>query len=396
MRVKPLVRATARLALLLVLVSVVANPQEVRQAPSVEPQWSPIVDLDNELFPAAILALATRRGETNPPTYLGDPNGMLGIKITASTPGTRLRVSVKVDRLIDESSIEVVIPQANREYRVFPQMRFDGQALARVQQAFPATASFSVSFDEGKPDEQIRTVRVRSVNDVPYLHRTSDGHTLDPSSLFAAFVNEGHPWIDGVLSEALQANAIGQFIGYQGTPQDVVHQVFAVWNVLQRRSVKYSSITRPSGQSQSVISQHVRFLDETIRYSQANCVDGTVLFASVLYKLDLSPVLVLMPGHMFLGFYVSRESSGQQRDWMFLETTAIGSPGLNSAQRGWKFLTREGYRDSESYRQFLFALNRGNQQFDSIVANLNAKQPGYRIIDIAEARRSGIAAIPRF
>ena len=33
-------------------------------------------------------------------------------------------------------------------------------------------------------------------------------------------------------------------------------------------------------------------------------MDGSVLFASVLYKLGIYPVLVRIPGHMFVAFYI--------------------------------------------------------------------------------------------
>ena len=109
--------------------------------------------------------------------------------------------------------------------------------------------------------------------------------------------------------------------------------MFAVWNVLQRIGVKYSSITQPSGSSDTIMSQHVRFLDEAYSNSQANCVDGTVLFASVLYKLGIWPVLILRPGHMFLGFYPDESSYQRHQNLACLETTLIGNPGLNSVQR---------------------------------------------------------------
>ena len=45
--------------------------------------------------------------------------------------------------------------------------------------------------------------------------------------------------------------------------------------------------------ARQVLESRYRFLEQSIRNTQANCVDGTVLFASVLYKLGISPVLVL-------------------------------------------------------------------------------------------------------
>jgi hypothetical protein len=145
------------------------------------------------------------------------------------------------------------------------------------------------------------------------------------------------------------------------------------------------------------MSQHVRFLDETIRGSEANCVDGSALFASIIYKLGMCPVLVMVPGHMFLGFHTDGQSCGQGRNMLFLETTLIGNPGLNALQREWRFLNPDAsYKNSASYRQFMYAVEAGNKEFQSALSGLNGHQPGYHVIEIASARRAGISAIPRF
>ena len=170
---------------------------------------------------------------------------------------------------------------------------------------------------------------------------------------------------------------------YQGSPKDVTRQLFAIWNVLQRRGIRYSTITQPSGYSDKVVSQHVRFFDEVIRNSEANCVDGTVVFASILNKLAMRPVLAVKPGHMFLGLHLSKESCEQKRDILFLETTDLGKHGAVG-------------NESESYREFVAALNDGHTEFETMVSSLNAHTPGFHVIEVASARRLGVAPIPRF
>jgi len=359
-------------------------------------KWQPIIEntsIDtDQVFPAEILALATRHPQKLPLRYLGDPNSVLGIALVSSTPDVRVRVSVKVDRLAEESSFEATIPEANQPYEIWPTIRFDTRALSKIRESFPTTALFTVSVNGVHLGEQSRTIQVRSVNDVPFMQVTREGQVRDLSPLFAAFVDENHPQIDRILHEALRVNVVQSFKGYQGSPQDVIREVFSIWNVMQRQGVKYSSITTPSGESRSVMSQHVRFLDEAVQNSQANCVDGTVLFASILYKLGVYPLLVKVPGHMFLAFY----TDSQRHQISFLETTLIGEPGLNSYQRNWTFKTVDGYASSESYTQFVNALNVGQQEFEKVAPEFKARNHGYLLIDIQAARRAGISAIGRF
>jgi hypothetical protein len=59
-------------------------------------------------------------------------------------------------------------------------------------------------------------------------------------------------------------------------------------------------------------------------------VDGSVLFASVLRQIGIEPILVLVPGHMFMGFYLDPECTKPE----FLETTMMGSIQSAEKERG--------------------------------------------------------------
>src|SRR5229473_5997700 len=104
-------------------------------------------------------------------------------------------------------------------------------------------------------------MRVRSVNDCPTRFLLRNGRSVDASWMVGAYVNEEHPWIDQLLREALNTGAIRLFRGYQGPPAEVFQQVFAIWDVLQRRGFRYSNIVTTSSGSVAVDSQYVRFLE---------------------------------------------------------------------------------------------------------------------------------------
>ena len=77
--------------------------------------------------------------------------------------------------------------------------------------------------------------------------------------MFAAYVNEENPQIDKILREALNTRIVNRFSGYQSQrPNAVQNQVYALWNVLQKRDFKYSSISANSLASNKVFAQRVR------------------------------------------------------------------------------------------------------------------------------------------
>jgi hypothetical protein len=75
---------------------------------------------------------------------------------------------------------------------------------------------------------------------------------------FAAYVNEENPMIDKLLREALDTRIVNRFLGYQGGAEVVDRQVYALWNVLQKRKFRYSSVSNTSLSSNVVFSQLIR------------------------------------------------------------------------------------------------------------------------------------------
>jgi hypothetical protein len=345
--------------------------------------WEAKFELDNELYPSVVLALTGLRVKSEvPPDCIGDPVGLAEVWIVSSTPNAKVHVEINVEGWASPSQFDATLEKAGKRYRLSPFISYDFIRLAETNQSYPAVIKYSVSVNGVDLGWELLQIRIRSVNDVPFYAETSlDGQPIDLSILFAGFVNESHPALQNILQQGLQWKAIDQFAGYQVDAAGVSRQVFAIWSVLQRRHIRYSNVATPSASSPSgkVHSQAVRFIDESIDFQQANCVDGSVLFASVLYKIGIHPILVEMPGHMFVGYWLD-ENNGQ---YEFLETTRIGAG-------------RQPGSLKESFTQFNEAVLYANTVFNQEVQPaINQEKAGYFVIDIAEARKAGINSIPR-
>jgi len=364
------------------------------EAPSRLASWQPKFELDNELFPSFVLTMSGRT--LNAPInahYFGDPLGMAEVVIRPLVPNASAHVEIQIEGLTRLSALDVALPEAGQQYTVAPLLRYDYSRLAAIEQSMPATVTYSVRVNGADLGTQTQSIRVRSVNDVPY-EAVIDGKAQDFSFLFAGYVNESHPFVQTVLQEALHWHAVNSFFGYQGTPDDVRMQVFAVWNVLQRHHLHYSSITTASAASPTnhVQSQAVRFIDQSIDSQQANCVDGSVLFASVLYKIGIEPILVMKPGHMFLGYYLDRTHKHLE----FLETTMLGSEHQPGAMNISFSPVLHPVQSSESWQQFAHALQYATNAFNQeVLPALQQHRPLYRVIEITKARQKGVNAIPR-
>ena len=389
-------------------------------------RWKPEADMDRQLFPSLIIATADRRpgadDDKPSPDLLGDPYGLLGISAHATQPGTRIKVTVRDNEILNASTWSGTLPKGDHTYYIAPSVAYKYDALRHVRQQHPLTVQFDVEINGQSAGRQSETVTLRSVNDCPFAVKDAEA-TLDernkkmPGSgekdsgmhgasdsalgwMFAAYVNEDHPVIDALLNEALHTGIISSVDGYQGgKPEDALRQAFAIWKVLQDRGIRYSNIVTVPGGGEKVASQYVRFVEESLRHQQANCVDGSVLFASVLRKMGLAPFLVIVPRHMYLGVALSPRDDDDSV--ACIETTMLGAADLDTPSKVPPVVTRleqklnENARANASWRTFKAAVafataayHRDKAKFD------DDNNPDYQVIDVAAARADGVMPIP--
>jgi hypothetical protein len=355
--------------------------------------WETTFDFDNELYPSLVLSTGGRTLRVpNDPHFFGDPIGLARVVIRPTVPNAKVHVEVQVEGFAGVSALDVTLGAPGQQYAIAPLIRWNYSRLDTVNQSIPAIVTYKVTVN-GTVGEETRPIRVRSVNDVPFEIDGANGKQNDLSFLFAGYVNESHPFVETLLQEALHYKAVDSFVGYQSGPDAVRLQVFSLWNVLQRRNMHYSSVTTASASSPSgkVHSQAVRFIDQSITSQQANCADGSVLFASLMYKIGIQPLLVVKPGHMFVGYYLDPD----HKQFEFLETTKLGAGPQPSLLRNVAFSALLPARLSESYREFLEAVQFATNVYSQEVSPaIQEHRPHYVLIDIAKARQAGINAIP--
>jgi hypothetical protein len=383
-------------------VAVLTAQTVAKTAPAVE--WTPLVEFNGDLFPAYVLATSTLESWEGTPRmvdslrsaaheiYVGDILGFVGASVTLPDSG-HVKVEVEAPAIAEGTSEIDADIGPNETAEMFPRILYSYETLAAVTQPKAVNALVRVSVNGKVVGQKAIVIRMRSANDIPLRVRMRDGSWLDQSWMFAAMVNENSPVIDQILQRALQVGAIRSFDGYQGPAAGVHRQVYAIWDVFQRLGFRYSSVTTPSALGSGARSQSVRSPEETVRATQANCVDGTVLFASVLRKIGIDPILVLKPGHMYLGYYLD----AQHKDKSFLETTLLGSVDLNKYAEDGTVLgavaTQLGSsRNQVSWKTFVYANQVAIDDWNNDT-RLKLGTPGYEAIDVAQQRAKGIMPV---
>ena len=380
-----------------------------------EIEWAPEANMDHQLFPSLLIATATVRPvepeegeEPEPPDpyLLGERFGLVGISIKAPAENTKVKVTLKENDLMAATSWSGSLAEAGKDYFIAPKVNYKFERLRKVTQQVPMNVTFEVEVEGKSAGEKLETLQVRSINDCPFGVAKSE-ETLDDENfiagstelgwMFAAYVNENHPMLYKVLQEALETKIVTAFKVTTHEPEETLRQVFAVWSALQKRGIQYSSTTTTPGGSETVQSQYVRFVDQSITNTQANCVDGSVLLASILRKISIEPFLVTVPGHMYAGFYLG----GGKSQFVGLETTVIGLPDVADEKKAGEPPALTSLRDKldpavrgrRDWKTFAKAVQVGTEDLAKNKEKLEAEDPLYQWIDLEEARAEGIMPI---
>lgn len=287
--------------------------------------------LGGNIFPSAILSVATTDAQIIEPAdslYVGNPKSSIAVRVKTGKSFSRIRIELLETPFYAHSVSEFILEKPRTEYTIFPDIIWDYEALRNNNQAVPVSVAITVELNGKSLGQRVRTFSVRSLNECLLGYVTDDNRFHDTGIFFAAYVNEENPMIDKILREALDTKIVNRFPGYQITAKDkntVDRQVYALWNVLQKRNFRYSSVSYTSLSSNIAYSQRVRTFNDALESSQINCVDGSVLFASLMRAINIQPLLIRVPGHMFVGYYTDAAHTSMD----FLETTMIGDIDLD-------------------------------------------------------------------
>ena len=359
-----------------------------------EPDWSVRVTPFDEVFPALELSQARRDGAAPAGRHafaFGDGSGLVAVRMRSRHGGERVSLVVEAPGLAVPARVEGVMSESGRDYELRPPLAWNPALLRDADAPSRVELRFTLRRDEAAADTRTLTVSLRPLSEALYFVR--DGaDAVDLSWIFAAYVDEHGAVVDDVLGSGVKSGIVDKFDGYaNGSDAAVYRQVWAVWQALAARGIRYSAADPGVARGPRVFSQRVRLLEQTWSDRSATCIDGSVLIASALQRIGLRPFLVLVPGHAFVGFHLDAEGSRAA----YVETTVIGAappplPALPAFASG---LTPDAAARLDIAR-FSAALTLGRRRFDQAAPRFDARhRPDYALIDIGAARAFGIVPI---
>ena len=151
------------------------------------------------------------------------------------------------------------------------------------------------------------------------------GTWVDLTRYFGAFVTPDAPPVRAFLHNAAERHPKRRLEGYQG---DTVSQARAIYEALKEDSgILYVDSTTSFNPDAAARDQRVRLPRESLAERLANCIDGVLLFASLLEACTIDAALVISTDHAILAWQRAR---GGER-WEYLETTMLATNSFADA-----------------------------------------------------------------
>ena len=222
---------------------------------------------------------------------------------------------------------------------------FFPDAVARLDEVTRAMLNIQVEdLDSGKTELHLtQPVWLLARTSAPMWIRSQQSSLwISLAHYLGAFVTPNAPAILQFLRGAVDLNPGQMLMGYQDDRTQVEPQVKALYLALQQQGIKYVNSVVQFSPDDSYTNQRVRLPRESLAHKEANCMDGAVLFASLLEAISLSPGLVLVPGHAFVAWETWSEDP---KGWNFLETTLIGTKSFEDARRAGDEQARKWYAE---------------------------------------------------
>ena len=250
-------------------------------------------DLGGNIFPSAILSVATTDAQVITPTdsmYLGNPKSCIAIRVKSRTAYSRVRIEVAETPFFSRSVSEFVLNKPRTEYTIYPDIIWNYEALKNNVQAEPVSVAVKVEMNGKDMGQRVRTFSVRSVNECLLGYVANGTKFYDTSIFFAAYVNEENPMIDQLLREALNTRIVNRFLGY-GTSTETVfdesnslplHIARAITPIAIAEKLA-STINRPVNSSSSFLpSRNILAMDSSIFFALLGIRSPVFLSADML------------------------------------------------------------------------------------------------------------------
>ena len=197
------------------------------------------------------------------------------------------------------------------------------RALTSLRHASVRFAAELIEKGEHQPlEDRTQQLSVLPKDNLTFARRDQNRNVLvDFTWLIAAWVNKDEPELEQIRQEARKRRTLSGYPDPED-PEAVLEQVEALYEALKIHRLDYDNSAMVFHHEHADFVQRVRLPGQVLRNKSGNCLEGCVVFASLLSAADIHPLILFLPGHAVVGWKVRAEDPAE---WSFLDTTVISS-----------------------------------------------------------------------
>ncbi len=255
---------------------------------------------------------------------------LLTLKLREQTNAPRkFRIEVEVPGVTDKSSNSLTLnaKEATIKY-VNPPLKMDFD-LSKIRGPRPAQLALKIIEETKAGDKSIvdETIPIEVLpRDYLPMKRKIGADTFIPTyGYLGAWITSNDKAVDEFLSKAKLRLPTRQFVGEQDT---TIPQIKAIFDELKARGMTY--VMDPDVTAMTAFVQRTRLPGEVLSSTNAQCLEGTLTFATLMEAIGIKPIVVLVPGHAFIGWHTV-DKDGTKGEPLFVETTMVGNYDFETA-----------------------------------------------------------------
>jgi len=321
----------------------------------------------SEMAPAHYRFLATLYDEGSGANHLGT--------LQIANRGTQAYYKLVIDAVVEgytsvQSQTVYVKPNDTLFVPLDPQILFASWDKLEAEAKAPLQIQVKVLHN----DKEVllystsKPIHVLPAGIMPRAYLRKDGDQTINNYSWVQWIQPQSDSVTSIVESARLLHAQKQLVGYQDPGKTGLYaeitrdQVKAVYDALQARGIGYVSAA-----TSDPFGQVVLYPNQTLRRKMANCIDGAILFASVLERIGINVDLVIIPGHAFIGYRTWKDAETYE----FVETTMAWNGGT-----------------------FTQANQSGNKEYTTQITTGAFQNNESQMVNIEEARLLGFSAYP--
>lgn len=221
-----------------------------------------------------------------------------------------------------------VLKGGNEVVQILPPLK-SGFNVSAQRSDTPTQMQMKIVELDPKGEKTIRDVsyevKVLPRDSLLLATRVDEDATKPVDGYIGAWVTPNAKAVDEFLTAAKKRAPRATFAGPQTA---TLPQVEAIFDELKERGVSY--VMDPEAASEMGFAQRTRLPSDVLTSKNAQCLEGAILFATLMEAIGLEPIIVRIPGHAFAGWHSAKDGIPDGTP-LFVETTMVHSASYDDA-----------------------------------------------------------------